>query len=325
MSVPEFAARARPIVVPPYNPIRPYSLADEARLFIRVLSAAGREPALLLYSSRGRLYPEILALLVLSLWPRRWRPRVVLSGPMWQPNTGWRHLAERLIVRLADRVIQRYAVQSSLELTTMPANWGIDPDKARFVPYMYTLTESEAQAAPTDAGHIFAGGNSHRDYAPLVAAARQLPEQRFILATHRLHDQADLPANVQAGTVPHAEFVRLLQSARIVVVPMQTELRRAVGQQTYLNALRLGKPTIVSDAVGVRDYVRPGSTGLIVDGSPHSYELALRWVLDPANATAVQQMTAAGQAEAETRFSQRSHALRLLEIMDEVLAAGGSV
>ena len=242
---------------------------------------------------------------------------------MWQPNRDWRRWLEPIIIPLADRAIQRYAVFSSQELTLFPENWRLEAGKVRFAPYLYSLQPAEVLPQPVNLGHVFSGGNPFRDYDVLVEVARRLPEREFILATRRLDGRSDLPPNVRAGTLPHAEFMRQLQTAAAVVVPMQSGLRRAVGQQTYLNAMWLGKPTIVNDAVGVRDYIRPGETGLIVDGSAHSYVDALRWVFDPAQAAAVRQLGAAAHADVEQRFSPRSHALHLLRVMDEVLAPAG--
>jgi len=324
LHVPCFASRARQIVVPPYQPLVEYSLADQARLFWRVVRAARRERALLLFSSRGTLKPELMAILFISFWPKRWRPVIVLNGDMWEPNPGLRGRIERLIIRLADRAITRYAVYSSAELKIFPENWGIAPAKVRFTPYLFSITAKDMQQeAPPPAGHIFAGGNSFRDYLPLVEAARLMPEHTFILATRRLDDCTDLPPNVIAHQVPHAEFVRLMRSAAAVVVPMRQGLRRSTGHQTYLNGMWLKKPTIVNDVYGVRDHVRHGETGLIVSGTPQSYVEALRWVLDPANQAAVQQMCANAALDVDTRFNDESHARALLAVMDDALQNGG--
>ncbi len=46
------------------------------------------------------------------------------------------------------------------------------------------------------------GGDSFRDYEAVLAAARQLPEVRFVLCTTRLAGRDDLPENVEASPVP---------------------------------------------------------------------------------------------------------------------------
>jgi glycosyltransferase involved in cell wall biosynthesis len=80
------------------------------------------------------------------------------------------------------------------------------------------------------------------------------------------------------------EYDATMAAARLVVVALLPS-RRSAGQQTYLNAMLLGKPTIVSDTVGVREYIEDGVTGVIVPpGDASALREAILDVLDPANA-----------------------------------------
>jgi len=315
-----FAERSRLIIIPPYNPFVDYGIADQIRIFWRVLRAAKREKALLLFSSRGRFKPELLAIAVIGFLPKRCRPIIVLNGDMWEPDGGLRGIVERFIVRLADRAIARYAVYSSAELIVFPQTWGVNPDKMRFTPYYSTVMEEDTSSATKEAGdYIFAGGNRFRDYGPLVEAARRMPERTFVMATRRLDGITGLPPNILSGEVPPQEFARLLKAAAVVVVPMRQGLHRSTGHQTYLNAMKLKKPTIVNDVYGVRDHVRDHETGLIVDGSAYGYVQALRWVLDPANKEKVRQMCEYAARDVSDHFSPETHARHLLAVMDEVM------
>ncbi|RME99647.1 MAG: hypothetical protein D6768_14615, partial [Chloroflexi bacterium] len=176
--VPQFAARARLTPRPPTG-----KLSDALKIAGRVLRLAWQEDTLLLASSWGRIHPDVLACAIIGFWPRRRRPVIVLSGCMWEPNRGLRGLLEKIVIKMADRAIHRYAVQSTEELTVFPQVWGVDPAKLRLCPFCVTLSHQELAAAnaPLPASvqahgdYIFAGGNSHRDYEPLLAAARQLP------------------------------------------------------------------------------------------------------------------------------------------------------
>ena len=49
----------------------------------------------------------------------------------------------------------------------------------------------------------------------------------------------------------------------IVVIPMGGHLHSG-GQQTFLNAMAVGKPVIVTDPVGASSYIEHGITGLLV-------------------------------------------------------------
>jgi glycosyltransferase involved in cell wall biosynthesis len=167
---------------------------------------------------------------------------------------------------------------------------------------------------------VFAGGNSHRDYAALLEAARLVPERWFVIATHLLEGYA-LPANVTAAAVTHHEFVRLLRGAHTVVVPLVEGLRRSTGHQTYLNAMLLGKPTIVTDTLGVADHVRAGETALVVPGTAEAYAQAISWTFDPANAEAVANLAAEAASDVAARFTFANHVGALLAVVDEAAAS----
>jgi len=111
-----------------------------------------------------------------------------------------------------------------------------------------------------------------------------------------------------------------MRQATVVVVPIQGGLERSAGQQTYLNAMALGKPVVVTDTPGATDYVEDGITGLIVPpGDAEALRGALEWVLDEANREAVQTMAARAKDAARGRFTPTLYANRLLEIVKDAV------
>ncbi len=310
-----FLGQADIIYIPPFDPFKEYGVFTQAGIFFRVLASARKHDTLLLYSSRGSLKPELLAIALLGLLPTRRRPAIALNGPMWEPDAGLHGFLERILVRMVDLAVTLYGVQSSGELTIFPQVWGIDPSKVRFIPYLFSFSENEIQEVKDQSGgYVFSGGNSHRDYEPLISAARALPDLKFIFATRLLDHRVDLPPNVTARQVSHREFVRLMVSAAIVVIPMKMNLRRSTGHQTYLNSLLLKKPTIVNDVLGVRDHLIDRETAYIVDGSAQDYVSSIQWILDPANQARVRQICDNGAVDVLERFSNETHAAKLREL-----------
>lgn len=277
---------------------------------VRILRAARRERVLILNSSSGVIYPDLLACMVLGFLPRRHRSALMLVGEMWEPNTGLRELLERLAVRLVDRAVDRYVVYSQDDKQAFCALWGIDPDKVGVAPCYYHLSAQELEGPPPENGtHVFAGGDSGRDYAPLVDAARRFPDTRFILATAWTSPKP-VPPNVEIvlakrTSTSHAEFIRLLRTARATVVPLQQGMKRSVGQQTYLNSMYLGKPTVVARALGLSDHVEDREHALVVDGTAPGYVDALAWLLDPKNQDNVAAMAERGRVKAASFTSDR--------------------
>lgn len=302
----------------PYVPPAKHSNWDELKRVLWILRAARREKILLLNSSSGRYQPDTMALALLGFLPKRFRPKVAFLGDMWQPNSGLRHRLDRMIVKLADRSVDRYFVHSSEEVKNFPAFWGLDKSKVRLCLYFWSARESDLTAPPPpQEDFVFAGGNSHRDYEPLLEAARQMPDQKFVFATFRLGG-LDLPPNVIAKQVPHEEFIRLMRASRAVVTPIKQGLHRSAGQQTYLNAMLFCKPSIVNETNGARDHIQSGVDGIIVDGSPQSYIDALRWVLDPKNAAEVDQMQQLAHRHTSERFSLQKHLDHVVNLMMEL-------
>lgn len=309
----------------PYIPPNPsHTIWDEIKWFFAVVRAARRERVMLLNCASGKIYPDLLGCVVIGFWPKSWRPLIVLAGPMWDPNTGLRHLIEQIVIRLADRAILRYAVWSSESVEKMPHIWSIDPAKMRRVDYFYTFKPADlAGPEPPPEDYVFAGGNSQRDYDPFIEAARQMPDQPFVIATRILDGRTDLPSNLTARQVPHAEYVRLMRAARAVVIPMRQSMSRSAGQQTYMNAMLLGKPTIVNESFGVHDVIREEENGFIVTGTPDSYVEALRWVLDPSHAADLTRITRTARQDGQ-QYSYENHLRGLLQVIDEAAADPGT-
>ncbi|HEX8991333.1 MAG TPA: glycosyltransferase family 4 protein [Anaerolineales bacterium] len=284
-----------------------------------VVREAPRVRALLLDSTSGRIHPDLLAAILIGFLPRRRRPVVVFMGAMWQKDPGLRGLVQRFILRRADRVICRYALQSSDELPLFSAAWGIPMSKLRFVPYFYTFTDQDLETPnPPPGNFIFAGGNAHRDYGTFVEAARALPEYEFVIAS-RLLEGRTLPPNVRAAEVPRDEFIRLMRASVAVVVPLRRDLIRASGQQTYLNAMLLGKPTIVTDTPGVSDYIHNDDIAWVVDGSAQSYVDAIREIFAPDHREQTLRRTREARQRVRESFSFDRHAERLVDVLDEAI------
>ncbi len=267
----------------------------------------------------GDLYVDLLAAIAIRRRPRGGAVPIVIGECQWKlGGSALDRLTTKAGLRALDGPNVAYCVLTDWERERFAETWDVDAARVLVTPYCHTLSDADL-AAPTAArGGIFAGGNSLRDYGPLVEAARELDEQ-VVLATRLL--EGPLPPNVTAEPVPQERFFELLRNARAVVVPLADRDDRTAGQQTYLNAMALGKAVIVTDSPGVREYVEDGRTGIVVPpGDAAALVSALQWVLEPANAGAVEAMTAAAAEAARTRFSPERYAQALLEVADRISA-----
>jgi glycosyltransferase involved in cell wall biosynthesis len=267
----------------------------------------------------GSGHDEQLAAILL----RRLRPAIplLLTDCTWklEASSAGRALA-RLGIRLLDGPRTHYCVLSSAEQRRFPTTWGVDPERVFVTPWYIGLSDEEARAPISEGGSVFSGGDSMRDYRALIEAARAVPfEVRIATRLAPPVSESELPGNVTLGPVPPDEYFRMMCDASVVVVSLAADTERSAGQNNYLNPMALGKLVVVSDTIGVREYVEDRETGLIVpSGDSRALEATLRWAFDPANADEVREIAANGQREVMERFDPDGYVDRLLEIVDQV-------
>jgi len=252
---------------------------------------------------------------------RRRPPAVVLADATWKRGEGGlERRARSAAVRALDHRSAHYCVLSRAEAEAFPAIWGVQPERVHVTPFHWVLEEAEVADPPPRAGGVFAGGDSLRDYGALIEAADGLGADVTIAS--RAPAPPHLAANVAMRPLSPDVYAERFRSATVVVVPLEAHTNRSAGQQTYLNAMVLAKPVIVTDALGVREYVEDGRTGLVVPPDhPGALRGALDWVLDPANASEVSALGERARQTALERFGPDRYVEALLAVVDGALAA----
>jgi glycosyltransferase involved in cell wall biosynthesis len=238
-----------------------------------------------------------------TLFGRARCAHVMVDCNWYRSRTRFGRWLRRRQIQWAARSVEKFVVWASHEVEDYAREFGVAPDKFVYVPFHTTLDFYEF--AVGDDGYLFAGGNYDRDYPTLVEAVRPLDVPVWI-ATTRPEQLAGvtIPAHVSVQGTTDAGFRQALAAAKLVVVPMQGGLLHSGGQQTCLNAMWLGKPTI---AVGRRwavDLMEDGVHGLIVDyGDVVGLRRAIRWVLE--NPHEAQQLARRGQEHAHNFTTRR--------------------
>ena len=284
--------------------------AGSLRDHLAMLKLARGRKVLLLNGSVGRRqrYRDLIFAILLKLSLRR--TPVLIQDATWEPHseslTARFPFLRPLIPTLARMAIAavdgphvRYAVLSTSEVRTFSKVWGVDPERVVFQLFPNTL--GQYRDMPTqDEGYLFSGGNSVRDYGLLESAIEGTGVPARLATTWRPTRGL---SHLEARPTSHDEFMRLMANCHAVVVPLRQTVRSA-GQQTYLNAMGLGKPVIVTEAPGVRDYVIDGVTGIIVAPAVEPMRAAIRHVMDPANAAFYAQMGQRARKDVFERFTE---------------------
>jgi glycosyltransferase involved in cell wall biosynthesis len=222
------------------------------------------------------------SLQVLLPWGRR--PHVMVDCNWYESPSRWKNWLKSVRLRLAARSVERFVVWASHEVEDYASAFSLPPEKLEYVPFHTTLHDYEHQVR--DDGYLFAGGNYDRDYRTLIEAVRDMSVPAWI-ATTRPEQIAgvDVPPHVRVEGTTAAGFRQAMAAAHLVVVPMQKDLLHSGGQQTCLNAMCLGKPTIAVGRKWAVDFITDGEDGLIVDYEDVAgLRRAIRWVLNHADA-----------------------------------------
>jgi glycosyltransferase involved in cell wall biosynthesis len=205
-----------------------------------------------------------LFVLLQSLLPSRPLPTVMIDCLWYLPSSRIGRWLKAVQLRLEARSVNRFVVWASHEVEGYARAFGLPEEKLVFIPFHVTLTGYRYTVHEGD--YIFSGGNGDRDYATLVRAVRDLPVPVIVATSNGTAFGGEpIPDHVQVRRCGHAEFRELMAGASLVVVPMQGGLLHSGGQQTYLNAMAMGKPVIVLDPRGARDYITDGRDGIVLD------------------------------------------------------------
>ena len=249
--------------------------------------APGLQGSLLSCCSTSRLASADVALSVFedaglgfgrwqSLSSRLSTPHVMLA--CWLAEDS-QHMTsgQRASIRRSMRSISRIAVFSANQVPILEGLLGVQPDRISVVPfgvdteYYSPSAAGEADGPGGGGGVVAVGGDSRRDYATLIAAARIADVPLTLVCYPRNVAGLDLPSQVTLhGTVGHEEYRRLLLKADLVVTPTIAPAYPS-GQSVVLEAMSMGRATLTTDSPAMREYVTDGVDGVLVPPRAPAY------------------------------------------------------
>jgi glycosyltransferase involved in cell wall biosynthesis len=122
-----------------------------------------------------------------------------------------------------------------------------------FLPFGVDVEAFRPPSAPPDIDVVSVGADPHRDFDLLLAAARHLPETRFLLVTTRDHSRSlgALPANVALELdLPFDEMRARLERAGVVALPV-SENSYSGATTVLLQAMALARPIVVTRTAAI--------------------------------------------------------------------------
>lgn len=153
----------------------------------------------------------------------------------------------------------------------------IPRSKFRYVPFKINRYEAVIRTPTSDEGYVFCGGNTRRDFATLIAAARDLPypfrivtmDDATVMANGSQLDERNLPPNVHVVRHDGSEsFLQHIAAARLVALPIRRANISASGIGVYLASMGLGKCVVISEGPAVNDVVPDGAAIIVPPEDP---------------------------------------------------------
>ncbi len=187
----------------------------------------------------------------LAHWLRLRKP-VLLMDTEWRGTSGF-------LNKLASKHAAAIICNTHEEARRCAAVVGLPIEKFRVVRMPFVETPG---CQIEDRGFVFAGGSQARDYETLFRAVEGLPYKVMVLTPLKFKR---VPDNVEVYSTNSEEYHRTLAHASCVVVPLLSEPMRITGTTTWISAMGLGKPVIVTEPRGAPDYIEHGESGFICD------------------------------------------------------------
>jgi glycosyltransferase involved in cell wall biosynthesis len=201
--------------------------------------------------------PAVLLVLLRRLF------RLTVSVLVWDlsPAVVWRKRAwlQDVILPKVDGILALPAIQEAY----VRERWGV---RALAIGQFIDTDFYRPQAAIPGRYILSVGDDLGRDYHTLLAAAEGLNIALRIRTSKRLTPAPANRAKIELipARIAATALRTLYADCDFVVVPLVAHPLNACGVSTILEAGAMGKASIVSDSDGIRDFVKPGETCLMV-------------------------------------------------------------
>jgi glycosyltransferase involved in cell wall biosynthesis len=186
-----------------------------------------------------------------------------------------------------------------------------------FVPSV--AVDEEPLAFRERQGVVFAGRLvREKGISVVCGSARLLPDIRFTVAGGGpLADvvrtaASQLPNLTYRGVLEASPLMRLLRSARVVLMPSQWDDPGPLGS---LEAMSLGTPIVAAARGGLGEYVGNAKAGQVINGPADVYAQACLHLHE--DEAAWTEASSCAKTAATSRYSRDAHVTRLLDLYAE--------
>jgi glycosyl transferase family 1 len=173
--------------------------------------------------------------------------------------------ARRYLMQRSFQSVDAFSVFTHGEQELYADYFGIDQSKIIRAPWGVAPPLDTAPSRQIDGPYMAALGGEARDYETLCAAARLCPELKFVaIARPHNFDGFNPPENMTVlFNLPPQEAWGIVWHADFALIPLRSQ-DTPCGLVTLVGGMHLGKAQIVTNAMGVSDYIKENDTGQLV-------------------------------------------------------------
>ena len=175
--------------------------------------------------------------------------------------------AQRRLMTSAFQQPTKFVTYSSVERQLYADYFNIPIEKIDMLHWAVHAPKVDLSAQPIEAGrYICALGSQGRDYATLIKAMKKLPHIKLVLvASADSLNGLNVPSNVKVySNVPLTTAHNILANSAFMVLPLRDD-KVPCGHVTIVSAMFFKKAILVTNSLGVHDYIRDNETGLFFE------------------------------------------------------------
>ena len=229
---------------------------------------------------------DFLMLALLKRLVPFYRPRLVLLNLLvMAPVTRQQRAKFRLVAWLLGGTYK--IVQYHRDTRALQAHLRLPAQHFDYIPFKINRLDLVERTVPTDAGYIFCGGKTRRDFDTFIAAVAPLPYPVKIVTTSNddiaQHGsylaERPLPAHIEAVRVDGRPepFIELLAGARLVVQPIKPDIC-GVGIGVYILAMALRKCVVITAGPTTNEDLSDDQAVIVPPEDPVALREAIRRV-----------------------------------------------
>jgi len=189
-------------------------------------------------------------------------PHMLLETMLDEVQNNWRWKLKFKLQKAAFKNIDRIICSAKGEIQIYSTRFKLPSEKFTFIPFHTNFPSPSPKREGK--GYILAAGKSGRDYKTFFEAVKEQHFKAIVVSDFASMQGLTPPQNVEVFyNIPIERYYEILAGADVVVVPLKEKVC-STGQVVILEAMAQGKPLVVTNCLGSRDYVVDGKNGYLV-------------------------------------------------------------